>query len=100
MSFKINIAMFKNTKADSKVDFGGSLKIKVDDLDALCAWAMKQEMNQWGTVELPISGWKKTSSKGTAYISAVAEPPRPRMDEAAASLAKATDGVVLEANLF
>jgi uncharacterized protein YfaP (DUF2135 family) len=100
MSFKINIALFKNTKPDSKVDFGGSLKIKVEELDALCAWAMAQEMNQWGTVEIPISGWKKTSAKGTAYVSAVAEPPRPRVDEAAAQLAAATNGAVVDADMF
>jgi hypothetical protein len=56
-------------------------------------------------VQVPISGWKKTSSKGLAYVSAVAQPPRDWVppvtaQSAAQSLAAATDGVVVEADLF
>ncbi len=62
----------------------------------------------WYTVELPVSGWKKQSSNGTAYVSAVAQPPRDWVppataQSAAQSLAQATDGVVTEiteADLF
>ena len=64
--------------------------------------------NQYGSVQVPIIGWKKTSSKGLAYVSAVAQPPRDWVppvtaQSAAQSLAKATDGVVseiTEADLF
>ncbi len=47
---------------------------------------------------MPISGWKKTSQKGLAYVSAVAQPPRDWVDpgDAAQKLAAATDGVVVD----
>ena len=66
---------------------------------------MSQTPDQHGSVQVPISGWKKTSQRGLAYVSAVAQPPREWVDpgDAAASLAKATDGVVselTEADLF
>jgi hypothetical protein len=44
-----------------------------------------------------VTGWKKTSSKGLNYISAVGQPPRDWVDpgNAAQNLAAATDGVVV-----
>jgi hypothetical protein len=95
MSFKLNFVIFKNEKPESKLDYNGVLNLKVDDLDALCKWAMSQEVNQYGTVELRIAGWKKTSKTGLPYISALAEPPEPTVDQAARSLASATDGELI-----
>jgi len=108
MSFKLNLAIFKSTKPESKIDFSGMLNVKVEELDAFCAFVMSQTPDQYGSVQVPISGWKKTSYKGVAYVSAVAQPPRDWVppvtaQSAAQSLAKATDGVVSEitqADLF
>lgn len=100
MSFKLNLSLFKSTKPESKVDFSGMLNIKVEELDALCRYVMSQTPDQYGSVQMPISGWKKTSQKGLAYVSAVAQPPRDWVDpgDAAQKLAKAFDGDVLEPN--
>ena len=97
MSFKLNLSIFKSTKPESKIDFSGMLNVKVEELDAFCAFVMSQTPDQYGSVQVPISGWKKTSSKGLAYVSAVAQPPRDWVDpgDAAQKLATATDGVVL-----
>jgi len=105
MSFKLNLSIFKSTKPDSKLDFTGMMNIKVEELDALCRFVMSQTPDQYGSVQVPISGWKKTSQKGLAYVSAVAQPPRDWVDpgDAAQQLARATDGVVSEitdADLF
>ncbi len=105
MSFKLNLSIFKSTKPDSKLDFTGMMNIKVEELDALCRFVMSQTPDQYGSVQVPISGWKKTSQKGLAYVSAVAQPPRDWVDpgNAAQQLARATDGVVseiTEADLF
>jgi hypothetical protein len=102
MSFKLNLAIFKSTKPESKVDFSGMMSVKVEELDAFCAFVLSQTPDQYGSVQVPISGWKKTSSKGLAYVSAVAqppmgwEPPQAAAAAAAQSLAAATDGVVAE----
>ena len=97
MSFKLNLSIFKSTKPESKVDFSGMMNIKVEELDALCRYVMSQTPDQYGSVQVPITGWKKTSSKGLNYISAVGQPPRDWVDsgDAAQKLASATDGVVL-----
>ena len=106
MSFKLNLSIFKSTKPDSKIDFSGMMNIKVEELDALCRFVMSQTPDQYGSVQVPVSGWKKTSSRGLNYISAVGQPPRdwvdpgsgPSIDQAAQSLATATDGVVVNFN--
>jgi hypothetical protein len=97
MSFKLNLSIFKSTKPESKVDFSGMMNIKVEELDALCRYVMSQTPDQYGSVQVPVTGWKKTSSKGLNYISAVGQPPRDWVDpgDAAQKLATATDGVVL-----
>lgn len=97
MSFKLNLSIFKSTKPESKVDFSGMMNIKVEELDSLCRFIMSQSPDQYGSVQVPVTGWKKTSSKGLNYISAVAQPPRDWVDpgNAAQNLAKATDGVVV-----
>lgn len=108
MTFKLNLAIFKSTKPDSKVDFSGRMNIKPEELDTFCAFVLSQPVDQYGSVQVPVTGWKKTSSSGVAYVSAVAQPPRdwvpPVSAQAAAqSLAQATDGVVseiTEADLF
>lgn len=104
MSFKLNLSIFKSTKPESKIDFSGMLNVKVEELDAFCAFVLSQTPDQYGSVQVPVSGWKKTSSKGLAYVSAVAQPPRDwvppkaaaQVNAAAQSLAAATDGVVTE----
>lgn len=98
MSFKLNLSIFKSTKPESKVDFSGVLNVKVEEIDALRRYVLSQTPDQYGSVQVPISGWKKTSSKGLNYISAVAEPPRDWVDpaNAADNLATATQGVVLK----
>lgn len=101
MSFKLNLSIFKSTKPESKIDFSGMMNVKVEELDAFCQFVMSQTPDQYGSVQVPVSGWKKTSSKGLAYISAVAQPPRDWVppasaDAAAQGLAKALDGVVTE----
>lgn len=102
MSFKLNLSIFKSTKPDSKIDFSGMMNIKVEDLDALCRYVMNQTPDQFGSVQLPVTGWKKTSQKGLAYVSAVAQPPRDWVDpsDGATKLAAAFDGEVIEADLF
>jgi hypothetical protein len=110
MSFKFNLGIFKSTKPESKVDFSGMMNVKVEELDAFCAFVMSQTPDQYGSVQVPISGWKKTSQKGVAYVSAVAQPPRDwvppqaaaQVTQAAQSLATATDGVMvdIEPDLF
>lgn len=111
MSFKLNLSIFKSTKPDSKIDFSGMMNVKVEELDAFCAFVLSQTPDQYGSVQVPISGWKKTSQKGLAYVSAVAQPPRDwvppasaaQVTAAAQNLAAATDGVVsefTEADLF
>jgi len=97
MSFKLNLSIFKSTKPESKVDFSGMMNIKVEELDALCRYVMSQTPDQYGSVQVPVTGWKKTSSKGLNYISAVGQPPRDWVDpgDAAQKLATATDGVVV-----
>ena len=104
MSFKFNLGIFKSTKPESKVDFSGMMNVKVEELDAFCAFVMSQTPDQYGSVQVPITGWKKTSQKGVAYVSAVAQPPRDWVPPAAAqaahaaaqNLATAMDGVVTE----
>jgi len=105
MTFKLNLSIFKSTKPDSKVDFTGMMNVKLEELDAFCAFVMSQTPDQYGSVQVPISGWKKTSSKGLAYVSAVAQPPRDWVppvsaQSAAQSLAQAVDGEVLDVDLF
>ena len=97
MSFKLNLSIFKSTKPESKVDFTGMMNIKVEELDAFCRFVMSQSPDQYGSVQVPISGWKKQAKSGLNYISAVGQPPRDWVDpgNAAQSLANATDGVVL-----
>jgi len=97
MSFTLNLSIFKSTKPEIKVDFSGMMNIKVEEVDALCRYIMSQSPDQYGSVQVPISGWKKTSSKGLNYISAVAQPPRDWVDP---GLAAATDEVAVDADLF
>ena len=100
MSFKLNLSIFKSTKPESKVDFSGMMNVKVEELDAFCRYVMSQTPDQYGSVQVPVTGWKKQAKSGLAYVSAVAQPPRDWVDpgDAAAKLANATDGVVLNIN--
>ena len=108
MSFKLNLSIFKSTKPDSKIDFSGMMNVKVEELDAFCAFVLSRTPDQYGSVQVPITGWKKQARSGLFYVSAVAQPPRDWVppvtaQNAAQSLAAATDGVVVEiteADLF
>jgi len=98
MSFKLNLSIFKSTKPDSKIHFSGMMNIKVEELDALCRFVMSQTPDQYGSVQVPISGWKKQAKSGLNYISAVGQPPRDWVDpgDGAQKLAQAFDGQVVE----
>jgi hypothetical protein len=102
MSFKLNLSIFKSTKPDSKVDFSGMLNIKVEELDSFCRFVMSQTPDQYGSVQVPVSGWKKTRQKGLAYVSAESQPPRDWVDPAVAAtnLSAAFGGEVVEPDLF
>lgn len=106
MSFKFNLAFFKSDKPDSKIDFSGAMKIKPEELDVFCRFVKSQTPDQYGNVTVPVSGWKKTSSKGTPYVSAVAQPPMGWVDpgdapkDAAEQLAEAFNGSVVDVDLF
>jgi len=74
------------------------MNIKVEELDALCRFVMSQTPDQYGSVQVPISGWKKQAKSGLNYISAVGQPPRDWVDpgDGAQKLAAAFDGQVVE----
>lgn len=104
MSFKLNMSIFKSTKPGSKIDFSGMMNIKIEEVDALCRFIYSQQPDQYGSVQVPISGWKKVAKSGLNYISGVAQPPldwvdpgaAPSAADGAASLAAATNGVVVD----
>ncbi len=84
MSFKLNLSIFKSTKPESKIDYSGFLNVKVEDLDAFCAFVLSQAPDQYGSVAVPVTGWKKQARSGLAYISAVVQPSRDYPAEQAA----------------
>ena len=64
MSFKLNLAIFKSTKPESKVDFSGMMSVKVEDLDAFCAFVLSETPDQYGSVQVPIRAGRKPAARG------------------------------------
>jgi hypothetical protein len=127
MSFNVNGALFKQSAADwqkrmgdryeagkNYPEFDGVLNVPADQAYALAQYLMNAQP-QGDRQEIPVrlSGWAKTASSGVKYLSIVAKPDykvQKAIEEAAvapaaaASLAQATGGVVvnevIDADLF
>jgi len=122
MTFKANGALFKNTpeklqqRLGDRYDanrnyplFDGVFSIKEEDRLAFATYVMNAEPNDRGEIPVKISGWAKQASSGQSYLSLAFEPDyktQKAIDEkmaaagAAQSLAQATGGEVIEADLF
>ncbi len=79
--FKINLSIFNDEK-NAKIDYSGTASIKQDDIPFLIDYLQNATPDQYGSVSLRLAGWKKKSKKGTAYISAVVQPPRQQQQSA------------------
>jgi len=126
MTFSVNGALFKQTAADwqkrmgdkyeagkNYPEFDGVLNVPADQAYALAQYLMNA-VPQGDRQEIPVrlSGWAKTANSGVKYLSIVAKPDykvqkaiedAQAVPAAAASLAQATGGVVLDvtdADLF
>jgi hypothetical protein len=122
MTFKANGALFKNTpeklqqRLGDRYDanrnyplFDGVFSIKEEDRLAFATYVMNAEPNDRSEIPVKISGWAKQASSGQSYLSLAFEPDyktQKAIDEkmaaagAAQSLAKATGGEVIDADLF
>lgn len=72
---KLNIALFKDEKPDSKTHFYGVLSLKEEDLDLLNKYVKTAEKDSYGSAALRVAGWRKEAKNGKKYISAVASIP-------------------------
>jgi hypothetical protein len=126
MTFSVNGALFKQSAADwqkrmgekyeagkNYPEFDGVLNVPADQAYALAQYLMNA-VPQGDRQEIPVrlSGWTKTYNSGVKYLSIVAKPDykvqkaiedAQILPAAAASLAQATGGVVVEitdADLF
>jgi hypothetical protein len=127
MTFSVNGALFKQSAADwqkrmgdryeagkNYPEFDGVLNVPADQAFALAQYLMNAQP-QGDRQEIPVrlSGWAKMASSGVKYLSIVAKPDykvQKAIEEAAvapaaaASLAQATGGVVvnevIDADLF
>jgi hypothetical protein len=127
MTFSVNGALFKQSAADwqkrmgdryeagkNYPEFDGVLNVPADQAFALAQYLMNAQP-QGDRQEIPVrlSGWAKTANSGVKYLSIVAKPDyevQKAIEEAAvapaaaASLAQATGGVVvnevIDADLF
>jgi hypothetical protein len=126
MTFSVNGALFKQSAADwqkrmgdkyeagkNYPEFDGVLNVPADQAYALAQYLMNA-VPQGDRQEIPVrlSGWAKTANSGMKYLSIVAKPDykvqkaiedAQILPAAAASLAQATGGVVVEitdADLF
>jgi hypothetical protein len=122
MSFKANGALFKNTpeKLQQRLGdrfnpnanyplFDGNFSIKEEDRLAFATYVMNAPVNDRGEIPVKMSGWAKQANSGQSYLSLSIEPDyktQKAMEEqsatnnAAQSLAKATDGTVLQDDMF
>jgi len=100
MSFKINARLFKSDFADSKTPYYGDISFRANELRALGEYLTAEAKSGKEFIDIKVKGWKREAKNGKPYISIMGEPPEQPVEAAAASLAKATDGVVLEADLF
>jgi hypothetical protein len=122
MTFSVNGALFKQSEADwqkrmgdkfqagkNYPEFDGVLNVPADQAYALAQYLMNADP-QGDRNEIPVrlSGWAKTANSGVKYLSVVAKPDWKTQQaieakDAAESLAKATDGAVVDvvdADLF
>lgn len=124
MTFKANGALFKNTPEKMQARLGdrfnpnanyplfdGNFTIKEEDRMAFASYVMNAPVNDRGQIPVKLSGWAKPmpSNPGESYLSLAIEPDyktQKAMEEqgaannAAQSLAQATGGQVIEADLF
>ena len=122
MTFKANGALFKNTpeklqqRLGDRFDpnkayplFDGTFSIKEDERLAFATYVMNAPANDRGEIPGKMSGWAKQANSGQSYLSLAIEPDfktqkaiqeKELAGTAAQSLAKATGGDVVEADLF
>lgn len=124
MTFKANGALFRNTEEKLRARlkdrfdpsknypaYDGVISVPADQAYAMAKYLMDAKPNDRDQIPMRISGWRKEpASGGDAYVSMAIEPDyktlkaieeaAPAVDAAAASLAQATDGVVIQADVF
>jgi hypothetical protein len=126
MTFKANGALFRNTEqklrerlrdrydASKKYPmYDGVVSVPADQAYAMANYLMNATPNDRGNIPMRISGWRKEpASGGDAYVSMAIEPDYKTQkaieeaaastgaDAAAASLAKATGGTVIQDDVF
>ena len=122
MTFKAKGAIFKNTPeklqqrlgdrydASKKYpDVDGVFSIKEEERMAFASYIMNADPNEKGEIPIRITGYNNTSQSGVKYLGLTVEPDYKTQkgieekfaaaqaaDNAAASLAKATGGVVVD----
>lgn len=130
MTFKANAALFRNTEEKLRARFkdrydpnrnypmyDGVINVPADQAYAMASYLMNAQPDERGTIPMRISGWRKEPANGgDAYVSMAVEPdyktqkaieesgaaaaPAPTVATAAASLAQATGGQVIQADVF
>lgn len=124
MTFKANGALFRNTEEKLRARlkdrfdpsknypaYDGVISVPADQAYAMAKYLMDAKPNDRDQIPMRISGWRKEpASGGDAYVSMAIEPDyktlkaieeaAPAVDAAAASLAQATGGVVIQADVF
>lgn len=125
MTFKANGALFRNTEEKLRARFkdrydasksypmyDGVINVPADQAYAMAEYLMNAQPDDRGTIPMRISGWRKEpASGGDAYVSmaieqdyktqkAIEEAKAVSAPAAAASLAAATGGVVVQADVF
>ncbi len=124
MTFKANGALFRNTEEKLRARlkdrfdpsknypaYDGVISVPADQAYAMAKYLMDAKPNDRDQIPMRISGWRKEpASGGDAYVSMAIEPDYktlkaieeavPAVDAAAASLAQATGGVVIQADVF
>ncbi|NDG48863.1 MAG: hypothetical protein EBY30_07400 [Rhodospirillales bacterium] len=125
MTFKANGALFRNTEeklrarfkdrydaSKSYPMFDGVINVPADQAYAMAEYLMNAQPDERGTILMRISGWRKEpQGGGDPYVSMAIEPDyrtlkaieeakATAVPAAAASLAAATGGVVVQADVF
>jgi hypothetical protein len=121
MTFKANGALFRNTEEKLRARlkdrfdpsknypmYDGVISVPADQAYAMAKYLMDAKPNERDQIPMRISGWRKEpASGGDAYVSMAIEPDyktQKAIEEsapaAAESLAAATGGVVVQADVF
>lgn len=123
MTFKANGALFRNTEEKLRARLGdrfdasknypmydGVINVPADQAYAMANYLMSAQPDERGTIPMRISGWRKEPANGgDAYVSMAIEPDYKtqkaieesgKTEQAAASLAQATGGVVVQDDVF